>query len=289
MTGPGAGLPVDGHTALAFLFGDPVSHSLSPAMHQAAFRALGLNAVYLPWGVTPARLPDAIRGLRSLQNFLGANLTIPHKEAVIPFLDGLTPDALSIGAVNTIIHEGELLRGDNTDAAGFLASLSPILPRALTGSTAVLFGAGGAARAVALGLAQAGCGRLRILNRSRERAEELAAAVTRHVPACGVSAAPLDSDTRLDTEADLVVNTTAVGLHPSDPPLFVYESLDARAVVCDLIYRPPETPLLAAARRRGCRTLNGLGMLLEQGALAFERWTGRPAPRAIMRAVLAQS
>jgi len=282
------GPSIDGRTRLAFLFGDPVSHSLSPAMHQAAFRAKELNAAYLPWAVTPTCLPDAIRALRSLQNFLGANLTIPHKEAVIPLLDGLTADAQAIGAVNTIVREGELLRGDNTDAAGFLASLVGALPRDIKGCSAVVLGAGGAARAVAVGLLRAGCTRLHVYNRTADRAEALAAAVQPHATAAQVSYAPLEPGLRL-APADLIVNTTAVGLHPADPPLFVYESLPDTALVCDLIYRPAETALLAAAHRRGCRTLNGLAMLLEQGALAFERWTGLTAPRAAMQAALDMS
>jgi shikimate dehydrogenase len=286
MTAPTAGDPIDGGTALAFLFGDPVSHSLSPAMHQAAFRAAGLNAAYLPWAVAAADLPDAIRALRGLHNFLGANLTIPHKEAVISLLDRLTLDARAIGAVNTIVRQGDALLGDNTDAAGFLASLAAVLPDGPKGAITVVLGAGGAARAVAVALARAGCGRVQILNRTPARALQLAAAVAAQAPDCTVVSGPLEPAARLDPAADLVVNTTAVGLRADDPPLFAYERLDPHAVVYDLIYRPPETPLLAAARRRGCRSLNGLGMLLEQGALAFERWTGRPAPRAVMRAAL---
>ncbi len=280
------GRPIDGATALAFLLGYPVSHSLSPAMHQAAFRASGLNAVYLPWAVAPAHLAQTVDALRGLQNFLGANLTIPHKEAVLPLLDALTPEARFIGAVNTIIREGEVLLGDNTDGPGFLTSLAAALPNGPKDCTVVVLGAGGAGRAVALVLARAGCGRLTILNRTAARADELASVVAATVPECSVTAGPLRPDTRIEPAPDLIVNTTAVGLRPHDPPLFAYDFLEAHTAVYDLIYRPRETPLLAAARHRGCPAVNGLDMLLEQGALAFERWTGQPAARAAMHAAL---
>ncbi|HEX7550897.1 MAG TPA: shikimate dehydrogenase, partial [Candidatus Methylomirabilis sp.] len=141
-------MPIDGRTQLAFLLGYPVEHSLSPAMHQAAFAATALNAVYLPWSVSPAFLPDAVRGLRTFRNLLGANVTVPHKQAVIPLLDGLTPDAKAMGAVNTILCREDTLVGENTDGAGFLMSLREAVPHDLSDLTAVVLGAGGAARSV---------------------------------------------------------------------------------------------------------------------------------------------
>jgi shikimate dehydrogenase len=276
---------IDGRTKLAFLLGHPVSHSASPAMHRAAFAATGLNAAYLPWAVVPARLPAAVGGLRSMENLLGANVTVPHKEAIVPLLDGLTPEAEAVGAVNTLIPRDGRLVGDNTDGAGFLTALREELGCHPEGLSAAILGAGGAARAVAVALARGGARRLLLVNRTVSRAEELAGHLTTHHPGCEVTVQTLHSSWRVGQlpEIRLLVNTTSVGLHPSDPLLFDYESLPAQVWVLDLIYRPAETPLLRVARRRGCRAANGLGMLLYQGALALERWTGAPAPVQAMR------
>ena len=281
-------MPIDGRTSLAFLLGHPVAHSLSPAMHQAAFAAAGLNAAYLPWGVAPERLAAAVTGLRSLETLLGANVTVPHKEAVASLLDGRTAEADAIGAVNTLWREGERLLGDNTDGAGFLAALTEAWPDRDPGQPVVLLGAGGAARAVAVSLLRTGTRQLVLANRTPRRARELGAFLTARFPACHVRVEGLRPAWRLEgiPPACLLVNTSAVGLHPEEPPLFDYAGLEPSITVCDLIYNPPETPLLRAARGLGCATTNGLGMLLHQGALAFERWTGLPAPREVMRTAL---
>jgi shikimate dehydrogenase len=280
---------IDGHTKLAFLLGHPVGHSLSPVMHQAAFAAAGLNAVYLPWAVAPDRLAAAVQGLHAMENLLGVNVTVPHKEAIVPLLEGLTPEAEAVGAVNTLLaREGKLL-GDNTDGAGFLAALREDLGCEARGLSAAILGAGGAARAVAMSLARAGARRLVLLNRNVDRAKRLAELVAaRHPAGCQVTAQPLHPIWRIPEVAEirLLVNTTSVGLQSSDPPLFDYASLSAPIVVCDLIYNPPETPLLRAARAQGCQAGNGLPMLLYQGALAFERWTGKSAPVQAMREAL---
>lgn len=278
-------MKINGHTKLAFVLGHPVGHSLSPPMHQAAFAASGLNAVYLPWDVPPDRLPAAVHGLRAMENLLGANVTVPHKEAIASLLDGLTAEAEAVGAVNTLFpREGKLL-GDNTDGAGFLGALHEDLGCEVLGLTAAILGAGGAARAVAVSLARAGARRLLLLNRSVDRANRLADLVAARIPGCEVSAQALHDSWKVPEMAEirLVVNTTSVGLQPNDPPLFDYASLSASIAVCDLIYNPPETPLLQAARSRGCPAGNGLPMLVRQGALAFERWTGHPAPLQAMR------
>jgi shikimate dehydrogenase len=279
---------IDGRTRLAFLLGYPVAHSLSPAMHQAAFAAAGLNAAYLPWAVSPARLPDAVTGLRALENFLGANVTVPHKEAIFPLLDGLTAEAEAVGAVNTIVRRGDRLEGDNTDGVGFLAALRQELSAGVEGLEAAVLGAGGAARAVAVALARAGAQRIVVVNRSPDRARRLADLVRARFPGRSVAAERLHAGWRPEFQAGrgLLVNTTSVGLHAEDPPLFAYESLASGMLVCDLIYSPPETPLLRAARIHGCQAANGLGMLLHQGALAFERWLGRRAPVHAMRRAL---
>ncbi len=280
--------PIDGHTRLLFVLGYPIGHSLSPVMQQAAICATDLNAAYLPWAVPPDRLPGALQGLRAMENLLGANVTVPHKEAILPLLDALTPEAEAMGAVNTVLVQGGKLVGDNTDGSGFLAALRDDLGCEAAGLVAVILGAGGAARAVTVSLARAGARRLVLMNRSAERAVRLADRLRVHYPACAVEVCRLDPAWRADAlpGLHLLVNTTSQGLTPADPPLFAYGSLPPPMAVMDLIYNPLETPLLRAARARGCRAANGLGMLLHQGALSFERWTGRPAPVAAMREVL---
>ena len=220
-----------------------------------------------------------------MENLLSANVTVPHKGAILPLLDALTPEAEAIGAVNTVISRSGTLVGENTDGAGFLLALQEEMGCRPEGLSAVVLGAGGAARAVAMALARAGSPRLVLANRTATRAVELAEHITNHNPRCEVTVQTLHPSWRVSQvpEIRLLVNTTSVGLHPGDPPLFDYDSLPVQALVSDLIYRPAETPLLRAARRRGCRAVNGLGMLVHQGALAFERWTGNPAPVQTMR------
>jgi shikimate dehydrogenase len=268
---------IDAHTALTGVLGYPVRHSLSPAMHNAAFRALGLNGVYLAFEVAPDRLAQAIAGMRGL-GIRGLNLTIPHKEAVIPLLDGLTDAARHIGAVNTLFWDGERLVGDNTDAEGFLRALDEagVNP---AGQAVLVVGAGGAARAVVYALRQQGC-TVWLANRSRERAEALANAFG----CAGVLPLERDALTQVAAHADGLVNCTSLGMEPhadTTPPVPV-EALPVGAWVCDLVYRPLQTRLLQAAAARGLTTIDGLGMLVHQGALAFERWTGSPAPVAIL-------
>jgi len=270
---------IDAHTALTGVLGYPVRHSLSPAMHNAAFYALGLNWVYLAFEVAPDRLAQAIEGMRGL-GIRGLNLTIPHKEAVIPLLDGLTDAARHIGAVNMLFWDGARLIGDNTDAEGFLRALheAGVNP---AGQTVLVLGAGGAARAVVYALRTQDC-TVWIANRSRERAEALAAAFG----CAGIVSLERDALAPCAAHADGVVNCTALGMEPhanTMPPLPV-EALPANAWVCDLVYRPLRTRLLQAAAARGLTTIDGLGMLVHQGALAFERWTGSPAPVDTMRA-----
>jgi shikimate dehydrogenase len=201
---------IDGHSRLAFVLGYPVAHSLSPAMHQAAFAAAGVNAVYLPWAVAPDRLAAAVQGLRAMENLLGANVTVPYKEAILPLLDGLTAEAEAVGAVNTLLaREGKLL-GDNTDGAGFLAALREALGCEARGLTAAILGAGGAARAIAMSLARAGACRLVRLNRNVDRAKRLADLVAARHPGCQVTAQPLHLNSKITEVAEirLLVNTT---------------------------------------------------------------------------------
>ncbi len=266
------------------VFGHPVAHSLSPAMHGAALRASGLRGSYDRIDVPRDRLRDAVAMARDA-GFRGVNLTIPLKEEAFR-LPGLRPTrrAMRAGAVNTLTFEPGWTEGDSTDGRGFLRSLREAWPGwSPRGRMVVILGAGGAARSVAAALRDAGAGRTCIVNRTNRRAVILAGQLGgRSFAARPASRADWQALLR---GADLLVNATSVGLRdePSPVPAAV---LHARVRVADLIYNPPVTRLLADARRAGCRTVNGEGMLVHQGALAFERWTGRPAPVAAMRGAL---
>jgi shikimate dehydrogenase len=290
---------VDGRTRLVGVIGWPVRHSLSPRMHNAAFRALGLNYAYVPLPVTPDRIGEAVRGLAAL-GFAGANVTVPHKSAVLPFLDGLSPVAAAVGAVNTLIVQPDgRTTGDNTDVHGFMAALreagwpeSPSPDR-----RALVIGAGGAARAVAYGLRQAGV-EVWVVNRSFDRAlalcEALNAALqsTQLRPGGGLSAHRFPEElATLASEAGLVVNTTSLGLHADDPlPWDAAVPFCKRQLVIDLVPSASvasQTPFLALAASGGAQVQNGLVMLAHQGARSFELWTGTAAPLAVMREALA--
>ncbi len=277
-TNVGATLVVapDAETQLVGVLGYPVRHSLSPVMHNAAFRHLGLNWVYLAFEVSPESLPDALRGMRAL-GIRGLNLTIPHKEAAVALVDALTPAAQAIGAVNTLYwHEGQLM-GDNTDAEGFLHALQAAGWQ--PSGQALMLGAGGSARAALYALKKAGC-RVVIANRTLVRAQQLQRAFGAE------QVLPLESQALrpLMPAVQLVVNCTSLGMEPDSeamPPVPL-DALQSEAWVCDLVYRPVQTRLLQTAQQLGLRTVDGLGMLVHQGALAFERWTGQPAPVEVM-------
>lgn len=282
-------MSVTGKSTLCVILGYPVAHSASPRMQNAAFVALGLDWVYIPWAVPPEAFPRALDALRGIENFGGANVTIPHKEAAFAALDELSPEALHIGAVNTIVPRGGMLVGHNTDGEGFVTSLREDAGEEPRGKRVGLVGAGGGAKAVAYALARAQAAELAIFSRSQDRARSLRNQLRRlfgnlEVLALGLQQIQPDRLRRID----ILINTTPVGMQPSDPALFDYEMLPDCVLVCDLIYRPSETPLLASARARGCRILNGAGMLLYQGAQAFELWTGQKAPVPVMREALAR-
>jgi len=266
------------------VLGEPVEHSLSPVMHNAAFAAAGLPHLYLRYRVAPAGLRSALDEARRLR-MGGLNLTVPLKEAVRPFLDAVTPEADRIGAVNTILFRGSRLIGDNTDGRGFARALRGRVR--LRGATAVVLGAGGAARAVGAALVAAGVGRLVVANRTRARGEALAARL-RALGGRDVVVVPLAAVARGSAVAgaSLVVNTTSTGLHGA--AVRVRHAATPRdCLFVDLVYGPSATPFLAAAARAGRRTLDGAAMLLHQGALAWEAWLGRPAPLGAMAHALA--
>lgn len=248
---------IDAATQLYGILGYPLGHTLSPQMHTQAFEHVGINAVYLAFEVAPEQLPEAINGIRALR-IRGANVTIPHKVTVIPHLDGLTPLAQKIGAVNTLFWEDGRLIGDNTDCQGFKSTL----PEHLEGK-ALILGGGGAAKAVAIALEQRGC--------------EVFSAQRTPRPLKGAQVIPFDQAATLLPEVSLLINATPVGLS-NETPLGEKELalLPSGALVYDLIYR--KTPLLCLAEARGLKIQDGGLMLVRQAALAFNRWTGYCIP-----------
>ena len=274
---------IDGRTQLVGLLGYPIEHTLSPAMHNAGFDALGLNYCYLPLPVAPAELGAAVAGLAAM-GFVGANVTIPHKQSVMAYLDEISAEARAIGAVNTIeFHDGRRI-GHNMDGAGFLEALTR-RNIAVGGIRSLVMGAGGAARAVVYALLQAGS-EVTILNRTPARAEVLAEALQPYAGGVRLSAGPLDAETiaALAAETDLVVNTTSLGMTPNvdGNPWPATVPFPAGVVAYDLVYAPLDTAFLRAAQTAGARTIDGLQMLLFQGILAFEMWTGHAAPVDVM-------
>lgn len=277
------------------LIGYPVAHSLSPRMQQAAFDEYGIEARYELWETAPESLPARIASLRAPE-IIGANVTIPYKAKALALVDECDTLAARVGALNTIVNRDGRLIGYNTDVQGFLRGLAESAGHLLSGAKgrhAIIAGTGGAARAAAVGLLENGFQELVLLGRTETHLVHLQHDLQRIVSLSG-SAARIcarqfcSSDlATLFARADLLVNATPVGLHENDAPLPVDVTLlPATTVVLDMIFNPPETPLLRAAAARGCQAINGLSMLLYQGAQAFELWTGRDAPVAAMRKAL---
>ncbi|MBI2836330.1 MAG: shikimate dehydrogenase [Chloroflexi bacterium] len=277
-------LNISGKTKVCGLIGDPVEHTMSPAMHNAAFRELGLDYVYVAFHVKNEGLGKAIEGMRAL-NLRGLNVTIPHKVNVIPLLDEIDPMAKKIGAVNTIVNDNGRLKGYNTDASGFLQALlaKGIEPE---GKSVVVLGAGGASRAISFILAGRGS-RLTILNRAQELhwatelAHRLEEEFRRKVEALELNSKNLDK--ALD-KADILVNATPVGMSPNDGETPApSDLLRPELIVYDIVYNPVKTRLLREAEAANARTIAGLDMLVWQGATAFELWTGQKPPFEVMK------
>jgi len=262
------------------LLGDPVAHSVSPAMHNAAFRALDLPGHYAARRVPSALLADAVAALRG-EVYRGANVTVPHKQAVLPLLDELGPDAAAIGAVNTIVREGGRLRGENTDAPGLLAALESALGIVPYGLRILLLGAGGAARAAAAAMLSRGPASLTIYNRDPARAERLATELRARY---GGRVRAVERAVALDegADVDLVVNATSAGLDGVSLPLAGLRPRPG-ASLYDMVYAPSPTPLMCALADEGANVADGLAMLVAQAAASFALWTGRDAPVATMR------
>ena len=267
------------------VIGDPIGHSRSPAMQNAAFAFYGIDARdsarHVPRGTVESFLEEARRELA------GFNLTVPHKAAVIPFLDEITPEAAAAGSVNTVTVRGGRLLGDTTDGYGLEQALLENFRLPVAGRNILLLGGGGAAHAVAFRLAARGAHAIRILNRTREKAEKLAARLRRYAPAASVEVLPSGDSRRLaESLADtaFLVQATSLGLQDGDPPPFDLDLLDSplpELRVFDMIYR--ETPLLKRAAARGIPAAGGMSMLIHQGAKSFEIWTGRKAPVEVMK------
>ncbi len=268
------------------VFGKPVAENPTQVMVEATYRHHGLDWRYLTLEVDPADLADAVKGARAM-GFAGFNCTLPHKVAVIPHLDELGESARIMGAVNCVVRRGKRLVGENTDGKGFLESLREVAdPRGLS---ILLFGAGGAARAIGVELALAGASRVRVVNRGEGRGRELAVLLTEKTP---VRAEHLRwrSPFRVPEDVDVLINATSLGLFPDVEgtlPLDL-ETLRPGVVVADVIPNPPRTPLVRHAEERGCRVLDGLGMLVNQGVIGIKYWTGIDADRAVMRQALEQ-
>ncbi|HEX9592301.1 MAG TPA: shikimate dehydrogenase [bacterium] len=280
-------MTIAGTTRVVGLFGYPVAHSFSPLMHNRAFAEAGLDYVYVPFPVPPARLGAAVAALPAL-GLAGVNVTIPHKQAVLAHLDDLSRTAELIGAVNTIeVTDGKRLIGHNTDAPGFAAALGRH-GMVLAGQRVLLLGAGGAARAVAFQAALDGCDEIVLCDVEPARAAALAEEIARHFTAPRVCAIPLVADVlgQALTAATLLVNATPLGMHAGDDYPVDFAGLHERLFVFDLVYNPLETPLLAAARRRAIRHCNGLAMLALQGAESFAIWTGAAPPGELMLTTL---
>jgi shikimate dehydrogenase len=253
------------------LIGCPVSHSMSPLMHNDAFQHLGIRAHYHAFHVEPDHLHDAVKGLRAL-GVSGFNVTVPHKVKIMEYLDQIDKEALEIGAVNTVVNENGKLIGYNTDGQGFVRALLEILDKPLEQCSILLIGAGGAARGILFSLAANGAKWIDVCNRTLSNAEKLLRDCHMNIQSNILTMK--EAEEKLD-QYQLIINTTSVGMHPNveQMPLDV-EKLVQGSIVSDIIYNPIETKLLKEAKKRKAITQNGIGMFVYQGALAFEKWTG---------------
>jgi shikimate dehydrogenase len=269
---------------LVGVFGDPVAENPTQAMIESAFAEIGMDWRYLTVEVKPEALGDAVKGARAM-NWKGFNCTIPHKVAVAPLLDRLNPAAKIIGAVNCVINQHGELVGDNTDGKGFLQSLAGI--HGIRGLRAVILGAGGAARAIAVELGLAHASQITIVNRSRERGEALVRLLGDRTEAAS-SLVAWEGKYQIPEDTDVVINATPIGLFPDVEARLPVdtESLQPRMIVCDLIPNPPQTRFLRDAAMRGCTVLDGLGMLVNQSVICIRLWAGREPSSQVMREAL---
>ncbi len=275
---------ISGTTAIYGIFGYPIEHTFSPAMHNAAFRKLAMDACYVPYAVHPDRLEDAVTSIRSL-GLRGVNITVPHKENVLPYLDDCSDEARYIGAINTIeVTRGRLI-GHNTDGRGFLRSLHEDAGFRPKGKNFLVFGAGGAGRAIGFSLALAGAAMIAYRDVDMQKASALAGDIQKKT-GIPVETVTEEHIARYAADAACLINATPLGLKKSDPLPVMAEYIREKHLVCDLVYNPSETTLLKTAKARGAQRLHGLGMLLYQGVIALELWTGKKAPVQVMKNAL---
>jgi len=281
------GINISGHTQPFAVLGHPIGHTLSPVMHNAAFRALGMDAVYLAFNVAPEHLPAVIEAMEHM-GFRGVNLTVPLKEVAYHALADLDPSAQMLGAVNTLERCSHGWRGHNTDGYGFVQALYEAFGIRVGGLSVLVLGVGGAGRAVAITCASEGARKLFLTDAAPARAQQVAQALSQTCPALPVITVPAKAEAleRTAREADLIVQATPVGMRPEDPPLLGPNAFRRGHFVLDLIYMYPCTAFMRVAAEAGAKTVNGLGMLLHQGARAFDIWTGRSAPLDVMRTAL---
>jgi shikimate dehydrogenase len=277
---------ISGKTKLYGIFGCPVEHTFSPGMHNAAFKKLGMDACYVPFAVKPEKLEEAVRAILPL-GLCGLNITVPHKERVIAYLDELSEEARLINAVNTIEVKNGKLVGHNTDGRGFLRSLKEDAGFKPKGKKYFIIGSGGAARAVGFSLALAGANKIIFYDLDASKANALAADIREKA---GVESASVSEDVvgGYASEADCLINATPLGLKKTDFLPIRKEYVLKKHLICDLVYNPPVTALLKVAKKQGAKVFSGLGMLLYQGVIAFEVWTGRKAPAQIMKRALSR-
>ncbi len=275
---------IDAQTKIFGVFGDPIAHSLSPAMHNAVFSEMGINAVYLPFHVRSHELEGAVAGIRAL-NLAGVNITVPHKEEILVFLDEIHPDAGLIGAVNTVVNREGRLVGFNTDSLGFLRSLKEDLKFDPQGRRILVMGAGGACRAVLTALSNAGASWIGLVDVVFEKAEALGKEFMKKFPGTQFAWFCIEpvQITGLFSEIDLLVNATPVGMKGEVFEGLNWRVLPSTACVYDIVYSFPTTPLVQSVRKLGYRAVDGLGMLIAQGEEAFFLWNGKWPPAGFMK------
>jgi shikimate dehydrogenase len=276
-------MKISGHTKVIAIFGDPIEHTLSPAMHNAAFAALGMNCVYVPFHVRPNGLKDAVAGLRAM-GFAGANITVPHKERVMGLLDEVDDEAMLLGAVNTIVNRDGVLKGYNTDGRGFVKSLKEDAKFAPEEKKVFICGAGGAARGIAFALVNSGAGPIFLYDVDGLKRDKLVQDLNSAFNKDAARAVPMDQDFILSCE--LIVNATPLGMREGDPLPIPPGAFCKGQFFYDIVYNPPKTAAMSAAEKAGARISNGLGMLLYQGVIAFEHWLGVLPPVEVMREAL---
>ncbi|MBU4128597.1 shikimate dehydrogenase [bacterium] len=278
-------MKIDGETKVVGLIGYPIGHTLSPAMHNRAFEYLDLNYLYLPFPVKESNLKEALRALPAL-SVVGVNVTLPYKERVLEYLDEVSEEAELTQAVNTILVKDSRLIGYNTDGKGFVTSLKKGAEFNPRDKKVVIIGAGGASRAVSIGLAKEGVEKITLIDIVFNKAQDLASHIAKNISKVEVAAVKEEGLGKEVREADILINATPLGMKPDDSLPIDPKLLHPNLLVYDLIYNPSKTKLLSEAERIGAKTLNGIGMLLYQGALTFTIWTGREAPIEVMARAL---